>query len=362
MFNLFDPRRLAVVSAALAAVPLAAACAVPSMTFRTVKIGLVAPLSGEAAGEGGRWVIAARQAVDVWNADPTHGDVRKELVVLDEAEGEAAAQSLVLDPRVLGVVGYSRPTTAQASLGRLAAAGVPVLVAGSESEAPPPDGAGAQYLTVSQAALAQELAAFAAGPLSLRVLSVVVGPDSADQAIAAVFRASGVSAAVAFREVLVPISPADVRTFAERVSANGAQAVFLATSPGDARTLLPLLDARPRPLPVLLSPRAATGETLRGLERLDVYWAGGAPDPATVPEAKAFVDRYRRQTGTPPSPGAALVYDAVELMLRGVEGPPGTGRSPTRASVQESLGTVGEVPGILGPHRFGEDGRQLDGR
>ncbi|MSQ27290.1 MAG: ABC transporter substrate-binding protein [Dehalococcoidia bacterium] len=348
--------------ALLAPVLLAAACAVPSMTFRTVKIGLVAPLSGEAAGEGGRWVIAARQAVDVWNADPTHGDVRKELVVLDEAEGEAAVQSLVLDPRVVGVVGYARPTAARASLGRLAAAGMPVLVAGSESEAQPSDGAGAQYLTASHPALAQELAAYAAGPLQLRVVSVVVGPDATDRAIAAVFRESGAAAGIAFREVPMPASPADVRTFSDRVSTNGVQAVFLATSSGDARTLLPLLDARPRPLPVLLAPRTATGEASRELERLDVYWAGGAPDPAMIPEAKDFVDRYRSQTGTAPAPGAALVYDAMGLILRAIDGPARTRGSPSRASVQDSLRTAGEAPGILGRHRFGEDGRRQGAR
>ena len=85
---------------ALAVLPLAG-CLPSAYSVPTVKLGLVAPLSGEGADEGYRWVYAAKQAIAVWNA-AGHG-VLAELVADDDADGPAVAARLAADPAVAAV-------------------------------------------------------------------------------------------------------------------------------------------------------------------------------------------------------------------------------------------------------------------
>ncbi len=107
------------------------ACTAPEYTLRTVKIGLVAPLSGPKQGEGARWAQAARNTVRGWNQTALAGrPYRVELIIYDEAEGPVVARRLLLDAAVLAVAcDRNSPIFA-----RLAGEGVGVLAVGSESD------------------------------------------------------------------------------------------------------------------------------------------------------------------------------------------------------------------------------------
>ena len=83
----------------------AVACAPLQYTLRTVKVGLVAPLSGPAHVDGQQWVLKARDAVWRWNTTVLAGrPYRIELVIYDAVEGTAVARRLSVDPEVIGAV------------------------------------------------------------------------------------------------------------------------------------------------------------------------------------------------------------------------------------------------------------------
>ncbi len=82
-------------------------CTLPGFKLRTVKVALVAPFSGSAHRDGGRWLIAAKMAVEEWNKAHEDSVYKIELVASDQNEGDAVARRQVIDPKILAVVGYS---------------------------------------------------------------------------------------------------------------------------------------------------------------------------------------------------------------------------------------------------------------
>ncbi len=102
-------------------------CTLPGFELRTVKIALVAPFSGSAHRDGGRWLIAAKMAVEEWNK--AHGDsvYKIELVASDQNEGDAVARRQGIDPKILAVVGYSDATILGPQRHIYADAGVPLM-------------------------------------------------------------------------------------------------------------------------------------------------------------------------------------------------------------------------------------------
>lgn len=80
-------------------------CISPHYQLRLVKIGLVAPLSGQTHAEGQRWAAVAREKVREWNTTVLAGrPYRVELVIYDEGEGEAVPRRLGTDPEVVGAI------------------------------------------------------------------------------------------------------------------------------------------------------------------------------------------------------------------------------------------------------------------
>ena len=98
--------------------------------LRIVKIGLVAPLSGEGFSEGYRWLYASKEAVAAWNATAATKPYRVELVTYDEAEGPVVARRLAVDAAVLAVLGYQSGGTMTESLEAYQEAGLGLLLAG----------------------------------------------------------------------------------------------------------------------------------------------------------------------------------------------------------------------------------------
>ncbi len=87
---------------------VALACSPLQYNLRTIKIGLVAPITGPRHAEGEAWVPEVRAMVSEWNRGAT-GLYRVELVIYDESEGPVVARRLAVDPEVLGVAGYADP-------------------------------------------------------------------------------------------------------------------------------------------------------------------------------------------------------------------------------------------------------------
>jgi ABC-type branched-subunit amino acid transport system substrate-binding protein len=96
-----------------------------------IKIGLVAPFEGRYRAIGYEAIYAARLAIREVNARGGVRGFRIELVALDD-RGEddratTAARQLIIDPRVMVVIGHYRPTTTAVALNEYCASNLPVL-------------------------------------------------------------------------------------------------------------------------------------------------------------------------------------------------------------------------------------------
>ena len=115
---------------------LASGCrSVPSV----VKIGLVAPFEGRHRPVGYDLIYSARLAVREINNDGGVGGVRLALVALDDGGdpelARATAAALISDPGVVAVIGHWLPETTAAAQPLYAAAGLPLIAAGSGADA-----------------------------------------------------------------------------------------------------------------------------------------------------------------------------------------------------------------------------------
>lgn len=123
---------------------LVGCAAFPASTAPVVRIGLVAPFEGRYREIGYDVIYAARLAIREWNGRGGVQGYRVELVALDD-NGDTelavrAAQSLALDPMVLGVVGHWLDETTTAARPVYQEARMPFIAMGevepAESELP----------------------------------------------------------------------------------------------------------------------------------------------------------------------------------------------------------------------------------
>lgn len=337
---------------------LALACRAPALgPFTTVKIGLVAPLSGAAAAEGGRWVVAAQQAVHHWNAT-NEAPFKVELVVYDEADGPSAARNLVADPRVVGVTGFARPNAAAATaaLALLGDSAVPTVVTGGPLGDLTGEGKRVPRFWLAapedQAPLA--LAIHFDRRLGPGPFAIVSGPEAADRAFAATLPVA--LWARELRHYQLPPTVAGYRDLVNTITDGNPRYVVLSVAPGAARTLIGLLEARRRPLVIGLATHSASEEALRDLATLDAYWASPFADPTVVDDAHWFVEGYRARTGNRPTPGAAAAQDGVAVLLATFDLSARRDRVPDRVGVAAALASGRAWQGALRSYRFDDFG------
>lgn len=112
---------------------LVAACSAhPASTAPVVRIGLVAPFEGHGRAIGYDVIYGARLAVRERNRDGGVAGYRVELVALDDSGDPElairAAESLAIDPLVMGAIGHWQEATTTAGRPVYAASGLPLLI------------------------------------------------------------------------------------------------------------------------------------------------------------------------------------------------------------------------------------------
>ena len=140
-------RRTIVLAALATLAALVAACSVhPASTAPTVRIGLVAPFEGRGREIGYDVIYAARLAVRERNSAGGVAGYRIDLVALDDGGDPAlavrAAQSLAIDPLVMGAIGHWGAATTRAAGQVYVELELPLLVADEVQVDPgqlPPD-------------------------------------------------------------------------------------------------------------------------------------------------------------------------------------------------------------------------------
>lgn len=113
---------------------LVACSLLPAGTAPVVRIGLVAPFEGRHREIGYDLIYASRLAVREWNGRGGIEGYRVELVALDDGGdpelATRAAQSLALDPMVVGVIGHWLEETTAAARSVYAEASLPLIEMG----------------------------------------------------------------------------------------------------------------------------------------------------------------------------------------------------------------------------------------
>ncbi len=120
--------------AAIVGVLLSHCAAAPPSTAPVVRIGLVAPFEGRQREIGYDVIYSARLAVREWNGRGGVAGYRVELVALDDSGDPEmairAAQTLAIDPAVVGVVGHWLATTTEAARPVYDQAGLALIASG----------------------------------------------------------------------------------------------------------------------------------------------------------------------------------------------------------------------------------------
>ncbi len=325
----------------------------PRYSVPTLKLGLVAPLSGEPATEGYRWVFAAKQAVAAWNGSAPL-PFRMELVVHDEGDGVVAARRMVADPQVVGVIGHWRPDVAADSWPVYAAAGLPVLALNYGGCDP----AGAASV-LCMAPTRDELAAAATAYLTKQAgasasVALVAGPDIGDLAVAEAVRAAATRAGlrVVRAEAALPYA-----------TAFGDVARRLAAEPSDALVFTGSLAAS-QAFERDLRPSGATlrlDVPHRGEPAASAAPAGAWLSPFAAPNTQAYAEfrtAFSDAWGQPSSLPAAAVYDGVRMLLDALQRAQAAGR-PTRPQVDGALRRLTGFSGVLGDYKL--NGQRLMG-
>ena len=305
---------------------LLSGCSQANYQFNTVKIGLVAPLSGENFSEGYRWLYAARQAIADWNAAASSKPYRIELVAYDETEGAAVARRLTLDPDVLGVVGHWDPAIALEAESEYRKVGLPLLAVGIAdpaltAESPPQ----VFRLTPPAGALGRGVGVFLAQQLHPSAVAVVAGPALSDLAMGDALRQGATAADLRVARVeAVQQYSTDYRGVLERLEVVAPQAVLYSGAAAEAQSFLGQYlryQGWRQPPPVILAPNAGSPDVLREAPRPshNVYWISGGGDPRATKAGTAFWAAYQRRWNQSPSPLAAVVYDGTNLLLQGIE-------------------------------------------
>jgi len=325
----------------------------------TVVIGHVSTLSGSGRGPGEHATRGIRLAVEEVERDPAKGPGRAILVRHTDTRGEldafeSEAVRLVAVNRVVALLGGANA----AEVERLERAQVPVVApAGLHTRAM----GELVFLTgLSPAFEGQVLARFAAQDRAASTAAVLADErrEEALQVAEAFVRAF--PAAVRKQQPKAAAPPpavwrygktASFEELAARVRDSKPRVLLVAGSAGDLHALLAVL--KQPDLAVLWSDAdGATWPHGEGLTSNPVYQVTPFASDAETPQAKAFLEQYRKAFSEDPDVQAALAYDGARLLfeaLRQADNNYGSGQ------LREKLAGIKGFPGLTGPLAFGPD-------
>jgi ABC-type branched-subunit amino acid transport system substrate-binding protein len=330
---------------------LTTACFLPGANAPVLlKVGLVAPFSGEDYGQGYAALYAVKAALADWNASPRAGRYRALLVANDTTgvpEGAAAAtRKLVLDPDVLGAVALASDPTLAALADAAGAAELPLVTFGSAAPATPRPAV--FRLDAGPTQVAERLLVLARA--SGGAVDLAWAPEDPYPALAADLqvRASGAGVHIA-ATVELPEHTLDFRAAAGNLDAptlvylgdaeRGGQLLATLAAGGFAGTFLAAPGAAMPNLVKIAGPAAARARLL-----------SLAPDLADAAQRERFRASYREQIDADPAPVSALAYDAASALMDALgRAPAAGGGPPARAAVAHALvdtdlaGTTGRV-------------------
>ncbi len=335
---------------------LLAGCRFPASTRPLVKVGLLAPFEGLYRPFGYEVLYAVKLAIRERNADGGVAGWGVELIALDDGleadEARRAAEKVVMDADVMGVIGPFSAATAEAVAPILTKNALPwIAITPMADETLQMGRPYAFRLFASHRALADAAAQYV-DEHTPRLAIIRAGDDAMADALAAALRQRGFDLAM------------DVRWDAPRwqmIERANAGALFVAGDAEAASDFLTGLRGRGLHLPVVVGPEAGKDVLAQraGAYAEGVAWMSSVTNVPLSALPPSFVEGYRALAGKPPGPYALLAYDAAQVLLDALAADIRRDAKPSRQGTADALNTV-QRDGLSGRVAFDGKGEWPD--
>jgi branched-chain amino acid transport system substrate-binding protein len=325
---------------------------------KTYKIGFQGALSGDNQQLGINEINSVNLAVKEANAK---GDLGFKLQVLksddggDAAKAPAAAQALIQDPAVVGVVGpiFSGPTSATGKDYATAGMG---LISPSATNA---DLTKSGFTTFHRIVPTDGVEGIAAADyLAKKFKKVFVVDDTTvyGKGVADVVRAELKAKKVTVTSQGVAQNTQDYGAIAQTVSSSGAQAMFYGGYDAQAALFAKALKAAGYRGVAMAGNggKSSKFESGSGAAGNGFLFSCGCQDATTAPEASAFNKAYTAAYKTPPSTYSPEAYDATNAMIEAIK-TAAAGGTVTRAAVAKAINAL-DYKGITTTVKFAPNG------
>jgi branched-chain amino acid transport system substrate-binding protein len=322
-----------------------------------IKIGLVAPLTGNVAANGQRMKEGAQLFVEQLNAKGGIEGRKVELLIEDDRnspkDAATIAQKLVGIKDLPLVIGTFSTTASLAMAPIYAEAKIPQIS---------PTSSAAEYTKQSsyqfrqnntEEIYAQKNADLVLKRLGLKKIALVYYQDdwglAASNATKAALEKDG--AKILLTEALLP-GGKDFRPLVSKIKSLDVEGIYLVSHYGEAAVLMQQLRQAGVTVPVaaaqpLTNPKfiELAGKDADGVLLQTTFFA---PNPAN----KEFSDAYQAKFGQAPDQWAALSYDAAGVGTAAIAAVLKSGKPLTGEAVREALANGAPYKGITGVSKF----------
>jgi branched-chain amino acid transport system substrate-binding protein len=327
----------------------------------TIKIATQSPLSGGQAALGEGIKLGAQLGVEKFKGPLEKAGFKVELVPFDDQAkpdvGVANARNIIADKDIMVVIGHLNSGVAIPSSEVYKEASLAMISPANTNEKITDRG----YPNVNRVCGRDDVqgpvgAEFAAGTLKVKSVYIVHDKTTYGQGVAEAFKADiekkgvkivgfdGTEEKSNFDPIVTPIKAKnpDLLYFGgiydqgaplfKQAREKGVKAKFLGPDGLDSSDL------------VKIAGKAVVG----------MYYTTAAA-PASSPQAKQFVDEFKKKFGKNPEPYAAESYVSAAIALKALESVTGGGKVPTRDGVAAAIRKV-KYPGMTGTIEFDDKG------
>lgn len=341
---------------AICALQVAAPSAQAQTIANPVKIGIVGPFSGRSAEAGERVGSAVRIAVEEANeAGGLFGKPVEIVIGDDEGQPEKStivAQRLIDDGSVLGVIGPMNSGAALAAGPLYNRARLPFLTPTATNPRITEQGWTVAFRVAGRDDIEGPAAAmFIADDIKPKKVLAISDKTAFQAGIV-----QEVSRKLKERGIEVIIEEVndqdrDLSPLITRIKSSGAEVVYLGMVAAQSSLLLKQAaqagvkfqavgngSARERELFIKASAGHAEG----------AFVTYNARDPRTVPEAKAFIEKFEKRIGKSVSAYEPQAYDATKILLRAIKAAGLKNGKVARADVVAAIKAERDYPAIMG--------------
>jgi len=314
------------------------------------------PMTGDSGQFGQFKVEGMRLAIEQANAAGGINGRPIELIVEDDMgnprEAANVAQKIASNDKIVAVLGHWNSSCTLAAIPIYDQAGIPTITC-SINQAISGASKWVFRISITDQECGRQLADYVVQTLGKKNIAVFYDNNDYGKGEDTVFsaRAEELGAKIVARESYIEGQSRDFTAQLTNIKRAKPDILFLAGYYTEAAMICQQMHQLGLDIPVI-GPDGLNNEKLVELGGKDVegvmavsYYDKSMPYPQTAAYAKAYKDKYGRDSDT----FAALAYDAANLVIAAMKQ-----NGPTREGIREYLSTVKDFPGVAGPVTFND--------